>query len=185
MEYIKTTLEEVGSIVPDIIAKQKEAIVYCIADDNCAVVGNNGHANMENIQKLGVKLVQINHEGGTIVLSPGDIDIGIFTEGYYGDILRNSVIDGIINKIKSNGYDVTYSNNDILVNGRKVASHGSRMFGKILYTAIHISININIDLIKAICTKEMVKIPDGLINYGINTNDILNIMSEVLEYKFT
>ena len=47
------------------------------------------------------------------------------------------------------------------------------MYGELLYSAIQISVNCDIDLIKSICTKPMKKQPDGLANYGISTEDNL------------
>lgn len=179
MELIQVTLDTVTDVVSDILENQKEACVFCIPEENCAVVGSNGGANMNMIQKKGIKLVQIKHEGGTIILSPGDVEIGIFTNGYTGNEYRNAIVNSIIDILKNNGYKPVISGNDVLVNGRKVIGFGSRMFGGILYTAMQISININLDLIKSICTKPMTKEPDGLANYGVTTDDILNIINRI------
>lgn len=181
MKIIQTTFDDVANVVTGLLAQQKEACVYCVADENCAVVGSNGGANMNEIQKKNIRLIQINHEGGTIILSPGDVDIGIFTEGYIGNEYRDSIVNGVIELVKHNGYSAVLQGNDILINGKKVIGFGSRMFGKILYTAIHISINANLELIESICTKPMVKVPDSLKNYGIKTEDILDIMFEVFD----
>lgn len=181
MEIIKVTLDTVTDVVSGIIATQREALVYCVADENCAVVGSNGGANMDKIRDKGVRLVQINHEGGTIILSPGDVEIGIFTEGYIGNDYRDNIVNGILALLEQNGHKAIVSGNDILVNGRKVVGFGSRMFGKILYTAIQVSVGINLDLIKEICTKPMVKQPDGLMNYGVTTEDVLDVMFKAFE----
>ena len=178
MELIQVTLDTVTDVVSDILENQKEACVFCVPDENCAVVGSNGGANMNMIKNKGIKLVQIKHEGGTIILSPGDVEIGIFTNGYIGNEYRQNIINDIINILKDKGHDPVISGNDVLINGRKVIGFGSRMFGNILYTAIQISININLGLIKSICTKPMAKEPDGLMNYGVTTDDILNIINK-------
>lgn len=184
MEIIKTTHDEVSRVVSEALSRQTETCVYCVADDHCAVVGSNGYADITQIKNLGIRMVEIKHEGGTIVLSPGDVDVGIFTIGYSGDSYREHIINAIITRLQERGYDAVLDNNDILVDGKKVAGFGSRMFGNILYTAIHISIGINVELIQSICTKRMSKIPDGLQNYGITTTDILTILSEVFEHDF-
>lgn len=181
MEMIKVTFDTVADVVSDILTSQKEACVYCIADENCAVVGSNCGANMDKIRDKNIRLVQINHEGGTIILSPGDVEIGIFTEGYAGNDYRDSIVNGILALLEQNGHKPVVSGNDILVNDRKVCGFGSRMFGKILYTAIQVSVGINLDLIKEICTKPMVKQPDGLMNYGVTTEDVLDIMYKTFE----
>lgn len=180
MEIIKTTFDEVTDLVANILSEQKETCVYCVSDENCAIVGSNVGANMQAIQNHGVRLVQIKHEGGTIIASPGDVQIGIFTEGYMGHAYRDTIVNSIIDKLKANGHDAILANNDILVNGKKVVGFGSRMFGKILYTALQISIDIDIDLIRLICTKPMSKTPDGLKNYGVTTQDVLDILFDTI-----
>lgn len=180
MKIIKTTFDEVTDLVANILVQQKETCVYCISDENCAIVGSNGGSNLNAIENLNVRLIQINHEGGTIVASPGDVQIGIFTEGYVGDIYRDLIISKIITKLKENGHNPQLVQNDLLINGKKVLGFGSRMFGNILYTAIQISIDINIDLIQSICSKQMIKIPDGLKNYGITTQDIIDILFDTI-----
>lgn len=180
MEIIKTNFDEVSGLVEDILKNQKEAVLYTVSDQYCAVIGSNGGASASAIKDAGIKCVQINHEGGTIIISPGDIDIGIFTKGYSGRDYRDKLVDKLLAKLAEKSYWAACIDNDILIDGKKVVGFGSRMFGDILYTAIHISINIDLDLIQKICTKPMQKTPDGLINYQINATDILMMLSEVL-----
>ena len=49
----------------------------------------------------------------------------------------------------------------------------SQNINGVVYTAIHISIGMDLDLIKAICTKPMVKTPKGLQDYGITQDEII------------
>lgn len=179
MEIIKTNFDDVPEQVAGIIKHQKETVLYTVADQHCAVIGSNGGADATAIEDAGIKCVQINHEGGTIVISPGDIDIGIFTRGYGGKEYRDKLINGLLKKLTDKSYRAACVDNDILVDGKKVVGFGSRMFGDILYTAIHISVNVDLDLIQKICTKPMQKTPDGLINYQINTTDVLMLLSDV------
>lgn len=179
MEIIKTNFDDVSGLVEDILKNQKEAVLYTVSDQYCAVVGSNGGASISAIKNAGIKCVEINHEGGTIVISPGDIDIGIFTKGYAGRDYRDRLVDKLLTKLAEKSYWAACVDNDILVDGKKVVGFGSRMFGGILYTAIHISVNIDLDLIRKICTKPMQKTPDGLINYQINTKDVLEILSDI------
>ena len=180
MEIIETTYDDVTDLISNVLSSQKEACIYCVSDENCAIVGSNGGANIQEIQNNGIKLVKVNHEGGTIITSVGDVQIGIFTEGYVGNTYRDHILNSIVKKLKNNGHDAKLIGNDILINGKKVVGYGSRMFGKILYTAIQVSVGVDIDLIKSICTKPMVKEPDGLSNYGIATEDILNILFDAI-----
>ena len=183
MEIIKTTLDEVTNQVFSKISDQSECIIYHVFDENCAIVGRNGGSNIDRIRKHGIRMVEINHEGGTIVASPGDISIGIFTKDYKGREYRDDIVIKIINRLRENGHDASIDGNDVVIDGRKVVGYGSRRFGNILYTAIHIAVNTDLELIKAVCTKDMNKIPDALSNYGIYTEDVLGIMSDVFGQK--
>lgn len=184
MDIIKTNFDDVSAMVSDILSNQKEAVLYTVSDQYCAVIGSNGGADMQAIKDVGIKCVQINHEGGTIVISPGDIDIGIFTRGYAGTEYKDKIIDELLKKLEEKSYWAACIDNDILVDGKKVVGFGSRMFGDILYTAIHISVGIETELIKKICKKPMQKLPDGLINYRINTVDVLEILTDIFGQDF-
>lgn len=181
MQIIKTTFDAVTDLVAGIISGQKECCVYCVGDEPCAIVGSNGGASVRAIQAQGIRMVKINHEGGTIVASPGDVQIGIFTVGYSGRDYRDRIVERIVAALKANGHDAVVADNDLLVNGKKVVGFGSRMFGRILYTAIQVSVDVNMGLIRTICTKPMMKTPDGLKNYGITTQDIVDILFDVLQ----
>lgn len=180
MKLIEATLETVSTIVPEALASGEDCAVYCVADAPCAVVGSNGGADLDAIDRLGVRLVQIKHEGGTIVLSPGDVDIGIFTQGYKGDEYRAAIVNRLVTLIREHGRRAEVAGNDVLVDGKKVCGFGSRMFGKTLYTAIHISVGMDLENIKSICTKKMSKIPAGLGGFEVTTEEVVRIVYDVL-----
>lgn len=184
MKIIKTTHAQVTQEVAQILQQQQEACVYVVAEEPCVVVGTNNGADIGRANEIGIRVVNIHHEGGCIVISPGDVDIGLFTEGYYGRDIRDAIINKLIALLSANGLKGEIVDNDLLVNGCKVVGFGSRMYGQILYTAIHISVNANLDLIQQICTKPMKKIPGSLSEYGVNTSDVVNIlMSQLKMYE--
>lgn len=180
MNIIPVTLDTVTDEVAKVLYGEKEACIYCVADAKSAVVGTNHGADLMAIEREQVKLIQIKHEGGTIILSPGDVDIGIFTYDFSGHDYRDQIISEILSLLNLNEVSISQDGNDILVNDKKIIGFGSRRYGNILYTAIHISINADLDLIKKICTKPMKKIPGSLSDYGITSNDIKNIIYKVL-----
>lgn len=181
MKIIKTTHEQVTQEVQKLIQLQQEAFVYCVAEAPCAVVGTNGHADIEKAIELGIKVVQINHEGGCIVTNTGDVDVGIFTKGYYGHQIRDTIINKLVTLLSADGINATIMSNDLIVKDRKVLGFGSRMYGEILYTAIHISLNTDLELVRQICTKPMEKIPGSLSEYGVTTEDVVNILMETVK----
>ena len=104
-----------------------------------------------------------------LFLSKGDFEIGLFSKDIenqfhvqFADTLKQYLIN--------NNIDCEYQGNDLIVDGiYKVASYSTRRYGDILFTAFHIAINVNLEMIKKVCTKPMVKIPKGLSEYGIET----------------
>ena len=73
----------------------------------------------------------------------------------------------------SRGLNAIRSGNDVLVDGYKVGSYMSQNINGVVYTATHISIGMDLDLIKAICVKPMVKTPKGLKDYGFTQEEII------------
>lgn len=64
-------------------------------------------------------------------------------------------------------------------NTYKCGSYSSRRYGDILYSAFHVSINCNLELIKNICNKPMVKIPKGLNDFAITQEDVIGFLNSL------
>ena len=108
--------------------------------------------------------------GGVIVNFDTDVCV-VHCEinGYaFGDSLMNNLVAWL----KSKNINAYRDNNDLLVDGYKVASYVSSNCNGVIYSAAHISVKVVLDDIKAICTKPMIKTPKGLSEYGI-TNKAL------------
>ena len=89
MKIIHVTPSEAEAAVKRVWAAGEEACVYSVADAPCVFVGNGGGSNEAEARRLGVLVVHMGNEGGTIVANTGDVDIGIFTDGYGGDSIRD------------------------------------------------------------------------------------------------
>jgi lipoate-protein ligase A len=74
--------------------------------------------------------------------------------------------------LKSKGLNASFVSNDIVVDGYKVCGMCITRYGSIDYTAGFIGINTKLEDIKAICRKPMTKVPKGLSEYGIATEEI-------------
>lgn len=184
MNIYPTLYENVESAVQDMISYGKTGVIYGVAESNWIIAGVNEQLNESAVERAGIPVLHLNHEGGCIVVSPGDIDIGLFTERDLGNKIKNNLIQDLAILLQKKGYISTIENNDLMVEGKKVVGFGSRMISNILYTAIHISINTDIELIRNICTKPMEKIPGKLSDYGISTSDVVNIlMSQLKMYE--
>jgi hypothetical protein len=70
---------------------------------------------------------------------------------------------------------VRQDNNDILVDGFKVASGAEvSLPNGFRYVAYQISINQDLETIKHACLKPMVKVPKALSEYGITTEEMVD-----------
>ena len=177
MEVIKLDETNIVNGITSYITQQKEGIVYGIPREISVFVGRNSEELYDKQFCLdnNVNLLQFPNEGGIIVVNNGDFDIGHFSYNFYNKFNENFaqyVVDYLVNK----GIKASIVNNDILIdNIYKCCGFSSRLYGKVLYSAFHVSINVDIDLIKNICKKKMVKIPKGLSDYDITTQEILNL----------
>ena len=85
----------------------------------------------------------------------------------------------ILSALRDKGLKVYFDGNDILVdNLYKIASSGTRRLGDLLFCTFHISYEVDLELIRQICTKPMVKTPKGFKDYGFTQEDVLNIFLE-------
>lgn len=182
MEFIKVTPYDAESVVKNNMFNKKEICACCVADESFVIVGNSLGSNEELAKQLNTPIVHMGNEGSTIISDVGDVDIGLLTYGYVGNDIRDELINAISNKIY-NKYkiEMTIDGNDHMIENKKVIGHGSRMYGDILYTAIHISINTNLSLIRQICTKQMNKTPGQLSDYGITTAFVVNTLKRIIK----
>lgn len=68
---------------------------------------------------------------------------------------------------------VRCDNNDVLIDGYKVASGCESMVDNFNYMGYQISINQDLETIKNVCKKKMVKVPKALSEYGITTDEMV------------
>lgn len=160
------------------ILNQEEVFLYGCTQYPVVLKGQ-GAINEQYCKENNIEVYNSFNAGGTIIMDKGDVDIvALKKEGWkIGEELGNK----ILGYLKDKGLNITNDGNDILVDGKyKVASYSSINLGNgYIYTAGHISINPNVDMIKCICLKEMVKIPKGLGDYGITTEEIVELVKEI------
>lgn len=118
--------------------------------------------------------------GGSIVAFPGDLSIMWVTWGKT-DAPEQAVLK-ILNILKEKGIDAEIDENDVIADGKKVASWaGATTLNGWYQGVFHASINTDLELINKICTKPMDKIPGQLSDYGINAEMVLDEIQKVIE----
>jgi len=162
--------------------KGEEGAIIHSSDDNSVWVGQLESAyNQEAITERGLDVGQGQYFAGAIVNMPGDISVCI-TKSHLSDVGLD-ICDAVYNYLADKGIEVVKDGNDILAEGKKIASSCQvEMPNGYCQTVAHISIGkMDLELVKAICVKPMVKIPGALSEYGITAEDILPIIQNILE----
>lgn len=147
-------------------------LAYVVVDRPVAIVYRKQQVDEDVCNLLGYEIVESYNNASTIVSSTGDILVGHFYEpenGWY-----DRFIEQFVKWLKSKGLNAEFVDNDVVVDGYKVCGMAITRYGCIDYTAGFIGINTNLDHIKAICRKPMVKVPKGLSEWGITTEEVEN-----------
>lgn len=181
MELIQLNAKNVSQEIKEIIQNQKECIVWGIPDKNYVFSGRNTNYNKSYCEQNGIEILEFPNEGGVIVISNGDFDIGHFSydlKNSFNVCLAKNVENYLINK----KINAKFIGNDLIIDNKyKCASFSSRKFDKLLYSAFHFSLSCDLELIKNICTKPMIKIPAGLSSYGISLEEIKTLFEKYIK----
>lgn len=170
MEIIKPTQNEWMPEVVRHIQGGIHKIGYVVIERPVAIVHRAYQVDENICKELGYEIVESYNNGGTILANQGDI---IFS---HLDSPENGWLDRFathfVDWLKAKGLNAEKVNNDILVDGFKVCGLCITRYGRIDFSSAIIGINTNLDHIKAICKKPMVKVPKGLSEYGITTEEV-------------
>lgn len=133
----------------------------------------------------GIEVLQTNHRGGTIVLSPGSI--GFARLDYdASNTFSNKFIEAILKFLQTKGLDATYDGNDVLIDGKYKPIGNSKIVlpNGIVYHAMIFSSHVDLNLINNICTKPAIKIPVGLEDFGVSMQELRHFICEFVD-KYT
>lgn len=136
-------------------------------------VGVDAEFNEEYCINNNIPIFRVERVGGTIVSNVGDFDFVIVDPNIEKDVrIPPEVLQKLFVLANDHELDVVFDGNDLLIDGYKTASYSNRQVDGGIYTAIHISMSVNMELIQNICTKEMKKIPKGLNDFGITNEEV-------------
>ena len=145
------------------VLKQTEEIYG--ADDSC----NIEWCENNNVPYIHQGKLQ---GGGCIIGVKGNIFIDAKRKTN-GECLSDRFSKALYDYFKSKGLEsVRCDNNDVLIDGFKVASGCETIVNEWSYMGYQISINQDIETIKHACNKPMVKVPKALSEYDITTEEM-------------
>lgn len=170
MNAVKVKSRDAVSTILDFIKNKKSGVAYCVHDEKSVFVTEIGGIDAERCEELGYTILETQHTGGAVVVSEGDISVVHF--GWVGNEWMHSFARYLIERYRGMGLDASFDGNDVLIEGYKISGLSATIYGHIQYSTIHIGINTNLDHIKAVCKKPMVKVPRGLSEWGITTEEV-------------
>ena len=145
-------------------------IGYIVIEDPIAIVYSKKQVDEATCTEYGYGVYESFNNGGTILASVGDIMFSHVAELDNGWLA--SFAEHFVDWLKDKGLNAEYVKNDILVDGYKVCGLCITRYGRIDFSSGIITMNVNLDHIKAICKKRMEKVPNGLSEYGITTEEV-------------
>lgn len=176
-------VDYVNNIEPTLVATNEEAASMVVlkrtevmyeSEEYCDV----NYCEENNIVTFKEKALPHVH---CIVCVEGNVMISIKRKPINGKVLSGIFVDAFCDFLRSKGLTVEANNNDILVNGFKVASGVEGGHKGYRYFGYQISLNQDLELIKKVCKKEMVKIPKGLSDFGVTTDDVVEFCNNFWE----
>lgn len=174
---IELEMEQFLQVLPEIVKKRwDEDKLFTLPKRTIVYLVNDCDANLEYTRAHNIPVYKFAREGGCIVSSAGDIGIAYITKRIGVPV----EFDKLVHFFVSKNLNVTREDNDILIDGYKVCSYDTnRLDENYNFYVVQISINVDLDAIKNICTKHMEKIPKGLSDFGVTTEEIKQLLNLV------
>ena len=181
MEILKVTEANVLKEVKKSIDWCIHRIMYMIADTPITFVHKEKQVDKETCESLGYTIYEAFYNGGTILNNKGDLIFAHFGEPENGWIY--GFVDYFVEWLKAKGLNAEFVGNDVLVDDHKVCGTCITRYGRIDFTCCFLCVNVDLDAIKAICKKPMKKVPKGLSEYGITTEEVEEMFLEFCEVE--
>lgn len=164
--------------VTDAIVNKKYGIYMVNYDGVCAWCGHKNQVDHETCEKLGVRVVELNYNGGVIISSENDVDIMVIAPMSYG-FTADTFLSKYHEILKRHFPDAVREGNDILIDNRKVVGVATGSVKDVFMTVTHVSFADYTDLISEICLKKSSKEP-GHVDSSVFTRG--QMVGEVLAW---
>lgn len=182
MKKYNSEVEYVKDVEPNVLKEDKEETSIIVLDKTEVLYCKEGTCFTDYCEENKIPYVQqsIFKNPGCIVGVKGNIFLGVkrkikpipFSIKFVRELCRYFHKKGL--KVRTNG-------NDVLIDNFKVASGCLVPVKGYYYMGFQISINQDLELIKKVCNKPMVKIPKGLGEYGITTEEMVEFCENYFE----
>lgn len=162
--------------VAELIKTRTNVLAYSVTDYDCAMTGGHNEIDEDLCKELGYLMCPTPHHGGNLIAHAGDLGFYYFSETE--DNFISNFISFFVEWLKSKNLNATYDGNDILVDDYKVCGMSLQIINNFFVAGAHIGVHTKVDNIKKLCTKPMVKVPKGVAEFGLTTEDLLEMLFE-------
>lgn len=143
---------------------------YCIMSSPIVLTPHRSCVNLEECAMRNYDTAEGLYNGGVLVSAAGDL---LFIHcGKHDDGVIKLFCESLSQWLRSLGLNSVISGNDVLVDDYKVCGTTITRHGYIDFGGAFVAMSVNLDDIRALCKKPMVKTPRGLSEYGITTDEL-------------
>lgn len=172
---VHTTDEKAFEDISKILIAEKPTLLFEKHDEPFIYLGSKEY-DAAAVKASGIKAYDGGYLGGTIVGGTGDLSVGIFYSSLI-DIRADYILDRIAEILQKHGINAVKDNNDILVNGKKVAGTACLETNSFYGFVAYLSFSNNAEIVKQICGESEKK--PGFID-GITADEFMEEMRQWL-----
>lgn len=170
--------------LPNMLTDGQMHIGICEYDKTIVGHGWENDIDREYCRQNNIPILEMNRNGGTIVFCKGAVGSAIiYSNKLYKEFVLVHMASDFVKWLQHRGLRAELKHNDILIDGYKVGSGAGYNLPpdyKMTYECLQVSLRQDIDAIQNICRKPMVKMPKGLSEYGITTQEVKKWMTQWL-----
>ncbi len=186
MQILKThDLEEAAKFADRCLTDGHEGLDLLLNLSSFIQTGELAMYDNKAVEDANIAVIwKAKHLGGTIVSFAGDFNLCLITWGDRYPTFGIDCINIVAEMLSDRGVTTELDNNDLIANGKKVASWAkATLISGYVQTVAHFSINVDVDLVKQICVKPMLKVPGSLGIYGIDAEMICEKVLDLLKVE--
>lgn len=162
-----TNEDEAAAKALSLSAVKMEGTIILRSSSTWAVAGNVKYIDQPTCILRGINVFRAWHMGGTIICFPGDLSVMELKMG--PSDFGKTAIQRVREYLISIGRKAD-------VDGEKCGSWACMSESGYSQTVVHFSVNVDVDLIRSVCTKPMTKTPGALIRYGVSADDLMEVI---------
>lgn len=145
-------------------------------DKTTALIGADEY-NKDYCDQNDIVVVFSRNTGGNIINFKEDFNLAIMGEEKENMATLKLFLEKFAAFLKEKGLELCFVGNDFMLENHKVGSFAVKQLhrqngARQSYIVIHLSVVADLEIIKKICLKPMVKVPRGLTEFGLTREEI-------------